>query len=505
MQFAAGLIPVGAVPKPESGHGVGAESSNTGSSAAMVAGAQRRSMTRPRDSILWTILFVGMHVPMALLMLKSPAVATIHALACCLLGIAVAFSSSQPERVLAIAAYVAASEVLWRTCKAHFFYEGGKYAIAAIFALSLIRIRIRRLPWLAVGYFLLLLPSIALTLTGTGDLVTTRGYVSFNLSGPLALAMSVIYIRQVQLPVEEIEMVLAKMIGPLVGLAAVCSFATFNADNLSFTAEANIQTSAGGAPDQVSSVLGWAILALFWWCSLRRRTPARTITALLLMLFCAMQAALTFSRSGIYLGAICIGAGIIFLLRDVRAMLATAAVGILAAVVGFFVIYPVLDNFTGGKLSERYAKKGYSNRDTIAKEDLILFAEHPVLGVGPGMGAESRGAEFQDHIVAHTEFTRLLSEHGIFGAAALCALATMAAGRLLAPGTLQIQAFRRCCILYSFLFMLVTAMRVAMPGFTFGLAFFATVPAAGRVNRPPRQHRHSARFPTALSKPIEAA
>jgi O-antigen ligase len=144
---------------------------------------------------------------------------------------------------------------------------------------------------------------------------------------------------------------------------------------------------------------------------------------------------------------------------------------VFVALLGWLLIAPALDAFTGGKLSERYAKKGFSNRETIAQEDLQLFVGHPILGVGPGMGKFMRKKEFNSGGAAHTEFTRLLSEHGMLGVIALLALVGTASYRIMARGTSQEKALRATAIAYSFLFMAVTAMRVALPGFVFGLAF----------------------------------
>ena len=55
----------------------------------------------------------------------------------------------------------------------------------------------------------------------------------------------------------------------------------------------------------------------------------------------------------------------------------------------------------------------------ILLADLELWARNPILGVGPGMAAWGREEILDARISAHTEFSRLLAEHGLFGAAAL--------------------------------------------------------------------------------------
>jgi hypothetical protein len=439
------------------------------------------------------IFFLLAHVVLAMAMERYRFVATAHALFCWLGGIACAFAGMRRERIVMIAGYIAASEVLWRAAEAQVFYEGGKYAIAAIFLASMLRLRLYRLRWPAILYFLLLLPSIVMTM-GELDLALVRGVLSFNLSGPLALAMSVLYLSQVRLTPAQLLRVLGIMLGPLIGLAAVCSSATFGVDDIQFTANSNYQTSAGAGPNQVSSVLGWGVTCAFLWLAFQRRSLLSAGLALGLMLVCAVQAALTFSRSGIWMSGICILAASCFLARDPRTAAKMAVLFVFVALLGWFVIVPALDHFTGGTLSERYAQKGFSNRENIAQQDLLLFAEHPILGVGPGMGKSWRKKEFGSGDVAHTEFTRLFSEHGILGFTALLSLLAMAGSRFLAKGSPQEKALRGTSLIYSFAFMAVTAMRVALPGFVFGLAFVGLALPNNRSQFSAARHTNRIRY-----------
>ena len=63
-----------------------------------------------------------------------------------------------------------------------------------------------------------------------------------------------------------------------------------------------------------------------------------------------------------------------------------------------------------------------TGREDIARADLEVWFDNPVLGVGPGVAKEYRAATFGRAAAAHTEFTRLLAEHGILGLVALIIL-----------------------------------------------------------------------------------
>lgn len=478
---------------PNNVHAICEASRRLGAITMKSAGTPARPRTAGSPAVAWQApaisssrfaLYLALHVPLAMAMARFTPLATAHALICWAGGIACAFSGMRPDRVVAVAAYIAASEVLWRACGAHVFYEGGKYAIAAIFLASMIRLRLWRIHRPAMTYFLLLLPSIAMTILGS-DLMLARGQISFNLSGPLALTMSVLYLSQVRLTPAQLLRVLGIMLGPLLGLALVCSIATFGSDDVSFeSTESNMQTSAGAGPNQVSSVLGWAIVCSFLWASMQKRGLASKVIAISLILFCAMQAALTFSRSGIWMGAIGVMVAGFFLVRNRRTFAASASVAVLVLLLAWLVVLPALDRFTGGQVSNRFAEKGFSNRETIATQDLLLFVKHPVLGVGPGMGKPARKQEFGSGGAAHTEFTRLLSEHGLFGVFAFLVLVGLASQQLLLPGTPQAKALRVTALVYSFAFMAAAAMRVALPGFVLGLAFLTVVSPGHRPPMP---------------------
>jgi O-antigen ligase len=99
-----------------------------------------------------------------------------------------------------------------------------------------------------------------------------------------------------------------------------------------------------------------------------------------------------------------------------------------AAILAFYLIFQFANNITGGKLLQRYngetegtilgskektADVVLSGRLTIFNEDISLWMEYPLTGVG---AASSRYLRDRTKFVSpHVEFSRLLAEHGIFG------------------------------------------------------------------------------------------
>jgi hypothetical protein len=159
---------------------------------------------------------------------------------------------------------------------------------------------------------------------------------------------------------------------------------------------------------------------------------------------------------------------------------------VVLGLVFFLVVFPKLDDFTGGKLQERFEETGTSNRMDIIGSDLDIFADNPILGVGVGVSKSARREYVGFSAASHTEMSRLISEHGAFGIAAiLCILLgvlltfkqqSSVLGRALVAGLAT----------WALLYMLNAGMRLAAPGYALGLAFIQIVYPRVRRLRPPR-------------------
>ncbi len=415
---------------------------------------------------------IAVHVPLALLMRRNENVATLHAVAAVVAGLWLAASPSQSmARVAYAAAYVTGAEVLWRMTDADVFWEVGKYAASLILALGMVRRGRTRLAAIPLAYFLLLVPSAVLTIADN-EWEEGRELLSGNLSGPLALMVAGCFFSGVALRRAELRNLLLAIVAPVVGVAAVAVFGIATAEDLAFGSSSNAAASGGFGPNQVSSALGLgAVLCFFLLLDDQVPTKLKALLAAV-MAFLAAQSALTFSRGGLYNAVVAILLASYFLLDDastrVRFVLSVSVV----LVAGYFVVLPRLDAYTGGALSARFEDTSLTNRGEIAQLDLEIWADNPVLGVGPGMAKSHRG-ELGLESSAHTEFTRLLAEHGVFGVGALVLFAVGAVSNLQRARTSRHKAMTAALIAWSFAYMLNAAMRLVAPSFLFGLAFAA--------------------------------
>ncbi|MCP3958343.1 MAG: O-antigen ligase family protein [bacterium] len=462
------------------------------------------ALPRPRAPVAPVaalLTYTGLHVLLALLMVFSQAFATLHALGALASGIYLAVSSRNPERATYVAGYVATAGVLWRMNRASVFWEYGKYGFALILILIWLRRRSSsKTATLAILYFMLLLPSSAYTISYFGLTELNREALSSNLSGPFALTVGILYFSSCNSRRIRLEILLRSLLWPIVSIATMAAYSTLTATNLRFTADSNVVTSGGFGPNQVSSVLGLGFilcLLLGLHCrGARLRWAYFAIGGLLLL-----QTILTFSRGGVFNIVVAVTILAFHNLRNTRFFRIFAAVTILAFLLGSFFLLPRINQWTGGALEERYSSFDTTGRGSIAESDLKIWKENPVLGVGPGLASRYRFAWYGNKISAHTEYTRALAEHGLFGAAALlCMMLIVWRSYRAAPGIMA-SSWVGTFSGWALAAMAHAGMRIAAIAFVFAIATICW-PRPRPPQKPP-DHRRVGRTSRQVPPPLQ--
>ena len=404
------------------------------------------------------------------------------------LGAALVYGTDprHPERTIQAVAYICGAEVLWHMCarSGALPWEFGKYATVLVLFVAMLRRS--RVSWLPVCYFALLLPSVALTLFQL-DVFSAREAVAASLSGPLAIAASLAFMSQVRLTPRQACRALLWFIVPLTGVAFLCYAGTFGSSEVSFGSSSSKAASGGFGPNQVSAALGFGILCAFLCLLLEKGPLLLKGLLLLLILWFGVQSGLTFSRTGLYLAGLCAFAGALPLLRSPRARWTVSALAIAVYVVAHFVLLPMLDHFTGGAFQQRFENQSLTHRDVLMLEQLKIWMSHPVLGVGAGV-VDSVGASLEFR--AHTEYTRMVAEHGVFGLAALILLLACVYRGLRQAKTPYAKALCLAMAAFGLLFMIVSATRLAVLALALGLASVRVIPEYGLARKPiPRLSR----------------
>jgi hypothetical protein len=345
-------------------------------------------------------------------------------------------------------------------------WELGKYAVIMVCVVAMVRLRGLQPLIVPLLFFFALLPSAVLTVSDF-PLEEARQQISFNLSGPLALVMCAGFFHLTRPSGAQLQNMLLALVAPVVGIAAAVLYGIVTTPDNAFNTESNIATSGGFGPNQVSAMLGLgALCALFCLVTTSGAWPFRALM-FAVMSWLATQSALTFSRGGLFAAGGAAAVTLLCLIREPRLRQRVAFVAVLVFLMGRYVVWPRLDEFTGGTITARFAETDLARRDDVGSEDLAAWYENPVFGIGPGRSA----LVHDEQIIAHTEFTRLLAEHGSLGAFSIAAMLLLSVRTVRHAGSSRTQALVLGMIAWSCLFMLNSAMRTAAPAFMFGLAF----------------------------------
>jgi hypothetical protein len=413
-------------------------------------------------------LFLAAHVPLALIMNNSPAISTVHALLVVFAAIIFSLRSRGLEYAGYFLSYIAGAEVLWRMSSASVFWEFGKYAVVLVCVIAMIFRSGLRINPLALLYFAVLIPS-SIFVADRLSWEWARKELSFNLSGPFSLFVGMCFFYKQRLSSDQARRLMIALMGPTVGILSIAVFSTFTADVIVFGDDSNKITSGGYGPNQVSAMLGLGALAAFYVLNdTGARKMLRFLVAILMLVF-VIQSALTFSRGGLYMLIASVVPALFLMVNEPRKRLRMIVGTVAVVMLGWFVLFPALDSFTKGFLSVRFKDVQGTGRAEISRDDLRIWSDHFVMGVGPGMASEYRNSIYRG-AAAHTEFTRLLAEHGIFGLIGLMLLALMGLLSIIRNRSPLGRAMATSLVIWSFLFMAINAMRLVMPSFLFALA-----------------------------------
>lgn len=430
----------------------------------------------PRREFLLILLITVLHAPLGIILYSFPLATVIHPLAVLVIGLYFAFENKpeSPLKVVYAIAYLTGVEVLWRMSNSPVFWEFGKYAIVLIMLVAIAKRGFQKVAVLPLVYFILLVPSCILTLL-INDFDQARSQLSSNMSGPLSLFVSCWFFSGLTLNWIQIRRVFFALMIPALSVAVATLFYIANTPEISFNTESNHATSGGFGPNQVSSALGLGAFAALMCLILMNNHHKFKIYFVISTIFLAAQSVLTFSRGGIYnvVGAILIVG--VMQVKDFKKALNMAVPLVLITTLFALFVFPLLNNFTGGMLQERFESTDSSNRLEIVESDVQILLENPLLGIGVGEAKYYRKQIFSAAVASHTEFSRLVSEHGLFGVAALIVLFLTTIINFNRQKTNFGKALVIGAVAWSSLYMLNSGMRLAAPALMWGISFVTVV------------------------------
>lgn len=328
--------------------------------------------------------------------------------------------------IAAISSYLVSFELISRMSETSPIipYELGKYLFSFLMIIGILKGYRKGI----VGLAMLILLFISAFLDENSQ--STYKNLVFNLLGPVNVALAILVFKNQAVNREEFIKILRFLFYPLISVLAFTIIKTPDLDSIEFKLGANLETAGGFGSNQVATALGLgAFLAFIFWRYKLDFSGYRWLDFILFIGF-AFRGLLTFSRGGMMAGAL--GIFVVLLLNRSEGYKIhnpiRLAIGIIPVIIILFLTFRYADKKTGGQLSLRYQGETAgtlrgtkqknlntytSNRLRIFEDDIRLWEEHPILGVGVGASRYMR--ESSSGFLSHVEMSRLLAEQGIPG------------------------------------------------------------------------------------------
>ena len=387
------------------------------------------------------------------------------------------------------ALYIIGYEIVYRIPGASISEEMAKYMSIIVLITGLMAGKRSYFPYVFVFVSFLLIPAMFFTETYSSE--WTRKVIMFNVSGPLTVVASGLYFYKRSVSKINFDLGLRLAFYPALALLVLLSLKAGLSEVHFTTVNSKSAMSGGYAPNQVSTGIGW--LFLLGLLELIRGNRLLLFTAFDIgaVTFLLIRGLLTMSRGGILSAflALFFALGYVFLIdRKLRKLMKKIFLpGIVAVLILFagmwyvnklsnnYILYRYQGKTTNEVLKgEKSLNKDYTTgRGKIMEGDLLAFKEYPVFGVGYGMSYKWHAMYLGEGAVAHTEFTRLLSENGMLGLIIILLVYLYLPVNyfftivLNKRGQLHFVAF----LIYSYATMMHGAMRLSIPGILYGAAF----------------------------------
>ncbi|WP_159429416.1 O-antigen ligase family protein [Psychroflexus halocasei] len=411
----------------------------------------------------------------------------------------------QPLLVLKAAAYITGAEVLLRMTGGFVFYETGKYAVVLFMLFGMFYHGFKKKAIVFIFYIAMLLPAIYVTFLEIGYEVSFQKYILFNLSGPISLTVAALFCYGRKLSLQDFFKIMDIMILPVISMTVYLIFYTPDLESVIVGSQSNFAASGGFGPNQVSTILGLAMFYIGTRLFIPYKSNFLQILMIILLVIISFRALATLSRGGVLTAAIMLSVFVLSLLIYAKAKIKVqTSFKLLLLMLGVVVVIIYTAAQTNEQLYNRYTNKNASGiekedvsagRFDVANAELEMFEQNPVFGVGVGMGKDYRLANDLT-AASHNEITRVISEHGTLGLISFLVL-------LLVPGFKILLNPRNLYMIPLVIFWGATinhsAMRVAAPGFIYGLALLSvTYPT--KKSKKARKNKIHAQKNIALSR-----
>ncbi|OXB00973.1 hypothetical protein B0A81_20000 [Flavobacterium plurextorum] len=417
------------------------------------------------------------HAAIALAVFVLPFLSMLYAILIPVIGFFVVFrSKNKNNEVLYVCAYLIGVEVFLRMTGGNFNNEYVKTLVVFFMLTGMFYSTVSTKSFVYFFYLLLLIPGIFVSINTADFNIDIKKALVFNLSGPVCLAISSIYMYKRKVLFTDLQNVILVIGLPIVTTLVFIFLYNPSVKDVVTGTQSNFETSGGFGPNQVSTILGLGMFVFFSQLVLFSKSKKTIVLNAILLILVSYRAIVTFSRGGVMTGIVMIVClmVVIYYFSNSHGKAKTGLIIILVGLLGIG-IWGYTSSQTSGLIEKRYANqdaKGrekidrLGGREAVMEADLKMFQDNPITGVGAGMGKELRKDSLGQEVASHNEITRMLSEHGLLGIFGLLIL-------LITPFVLYINNRQHLYFLSFFVFWLLTinhaAMRTAAPAFVYAL------------------------------------
>jgi hypothetical protein len=434
-----------------------------------------------KNTTLSYVYLLIIHALIALAIFALPFLSKIYAFLIPIVGFYIVYRTKNiNNEVILVAAYMVGVEVFLRMTGGNFNNEYVKLSVVFFMFLGMVYSNFSSSAFVYWVFLILLIPGILITATQTDYDIDVRKALIFNLSGPVCLGISAVYMFRRKISFSNLQNVVLVMGLPIITTTIYLFLYNPSVRDVVTGTQSNFETSGGFGPNQVSTILGLGVFVFFTQLVLFSKSKKDILLNSFLVLFISYRAIVTFSRGGVITGVVMIMAFLILLYWYSNAK-SKMKLGIVILITFFMGLgtwtYSSLQ--TSGLIDKRYANEDaigriksdrLGGREQIMNAEFKLFLDNPILGAGAGMGKQLRKESLGFEIVSHNEITRMISEHGLFGILGLLIL-------FITPFLLYINNKQHLYFLSFYIFWLLTinhaAMRIAAPAFVYALALLS--------------------------------
>ncbi|WP_435412183.1 O-antigen ligase family protein [Psychroserpens mesophilus] len=398
--------------------------------------------------------------------------------------------NSKTIEVLKAAAYFVGAEVFLRLTKGSISYEAGKYLVIIFMFMGMLFKGVSGKAYPYLLYIMLLVPSIFVASTTLSFDANFRTNIAFVLSGPICLGIAALFCYDKKVTYKQLNSLLVYMVLPIISHTAYIFFYNPSVREVLSGTGSNRDASGGWGANQVSTVLGLGMFIMA--VRLFTKSPSLALKILNVVIFSAIgyRAIVTFSRGGVITAIIAIIAFIIIYYGRVSKKKKSEIM--LVSVLFCFsmgVTWFISSTQTDGYIDLRYSNKDHLGREKqdvttgrgqLFRNELSGFISNPFLGIGSSRAKDQRIETEGQGVTSHSEVSRTLAEHGMFGIAMLIIL-------LFKPIDFR-SVNKRNYYFYAFLcFWFATinhsSMRIAAPAFIYALALLNVTNEKAPIHR----------------------